>query len=78
MQRLPRYRLLFSTLVEKTPSDHFDYTFIKRCLSEFEGVCTQVNVSIQKYLDDQKIFELAQAFKEHDLQLIEKKCEFVA
>ncbi|KAL4444533.1 hypothetical protein ABPG74_016826 [Tetrahymena malaccensis] len=76
VQRIPRYELLFKTLLEKTPIDHKDYIWTQICHQQFTQVNQQINSQIQKYLDNQKICELSQAFKNFQLNIIENKREF--
>ncbi|EAS03020.2 RhoGEF domain protein (macronuclear) [Tetrahymena thermophila SB210] len=76
VQRIPRYELLFKTLLEKTPTDHKDYIWTQKCLQQFTQVNQQINSQIQKYLDNQKICELSQTFRNFQLNIIENKREF--
>ncbi|KAL4491770.1 hypothetical protein ABPG72_006025 [Tetrahymena utriculariae] len=76
VQRIPRYELLFKTLLEKTPIDHKDYIWTQICHQQFTQVNQQINSQIQKYLDNQKICELSQIFRNFQLNIIENKREF--
>jgi len=47
IQRIPRYRLLFSELLKATPENHQDYIATKEALQQIEDVAACVNESVR-------------------------------
>eukprot|EP01090_Pellita_catalonica_P002036 TRINITY_DN11718_c0_g1_i2.p1 TRINITY_DN11718_c0_g1~~TRINITY_DN11718_c0_g1_i2.p1 ORF type:complete len:670 (-),score=116.91 TRINITY_DN11718_c0_g1_i2:118-2127(-) len=43
IQRLPRYQMLISTILQRTPEDHIDYDDLKNALEQIKGVNDFVN-----------------------------------
>ncbi len=58
IQRLPKYVLLLKDLVKHTDDSHPDYNPIKKALALFEKVNNDNNENLDKYINNQKMFEL--------------------
>ncbi|XP_054264037.1 intersectin-1 isoform X2 [Macrosteles quadrilineatus] len=48
MQRITKYPLLIQKIVESTPVDHPDYTYLIEALAKAEEFCTQVNEGVRE------------------------------
>lgn len=63
IQRVPRYNLLLTDLIKKTPPDHPDFEDLNKALLIMKDVATHINKSVETHENLKKITSSAFTFK---------------
>ncbi|KAL9647384.1 hypothetical protein ABK040_011748 [Willaertia magna] len=58
IQRIPRYRMLLTEILNNTSSNHVEYECLKKCVKEIETVANYVNDEKRKVEQNQIVFEV--------------------
>ncbi|GAA5964169.1 hypothetical protein JCM3765_005364 [Sporobolomyces pararoseus] len=70
VQRVPRYRLLLSELLEFTERDHPDFRDLETAFRLVDSVATHLNSQIESHTHDLAILELQRCFSNLDFPLL--------
>ncbi|KAJ5069294.1 faciogenital dysplasia protein [Anaeramoeba ignava] len=71
VQRLPRYKLLLEEVLKKTDKNHFDYDKLIEAFEKISLVNEEINHSITKKEQMQKIIKIQKKFNNSQLNLVE-------